>query len=216
MTPSYKRKEGPNGRFYDCGNGNWYPSVTTFLSRMLDKSGLDEWRKRVGDEAANRISKQSTDRGTELHSYCEHYLQGLDFTPKYPMVKTMFKTIKPYLDKITDVKGLEKSLHSDKLKLAGTADCIATYDGLPAIIDFKNSNSMKSKDDILGYFLQTSIYAVMWKERTGLDYPNLVIIMATEQNRPLLFVEHARDYLPTALKLLKDFHNERYTNKILS
>lgn len=206
--PTYERREGPDGRFYDCGNDNWYPSVTTMLGKVMDHSGLDVWRNRVGDAQANKITKQSTDRGSELHDYIEHYLQGLDFKPKYPMVNWMFRSIKDELDQISDIKGLELRLHSDKLKLAGTTDCIGTYRGLNAVIDFKNSNRHKSKEDILSYFIQTTAYSVMYHERTGVLYPHLVIIMATEQNKGLVFVEHIKNYLDLTLKLVKDFHTK--------
>lgn len=122
------------------------------------------------------------------------------------MVKWMFQTIKPHLDKITDIIGTEIRMHSDKLQLAGTADCVGTYDGLKAIIDFKNSNHVKSKEDIFSYFLQTTIYSVMVKERFNVLHPHLVIIMATEQNKALVFKEHIKDYLPQALELIKKFH----------
>lgn len=124
------------------------------------------------------------------------------------MVKWMFQTIKPHLDKISDIRGTELRMHSDKLRLAGTADVVGHYDGLPSIIDFKNSNHMKSKEDIFGYFLQTTIYSVMVHERFGVLHPHLVIIMATEQNKALVFREHMKDYLPQALQLIKKFHKE--------
>lgn len=206
--PTYERREDERGRYYDCGNGNWYPSVTTMLGRVLDHSGLDEWRARVGEAEAHKVSKQSIDRGNELHTYAEHYLQGLDYTPKYPMVKWMFTSMKPHLDKISNIKGIEMRMHSDKLRLAGTTDCVGTYEDLNAIIDFKNSNYPKTKEDILGYFIQTTTYSIMYHERTGVLYPNLVIIMATQQNQCLVFKEHIRDYLDLTLGLVKQFHSQ--------
>jgi len=212
----YQRTENEEGRFYYCGEQNFYPSVTTFLNYVLDKSDLDSWRAWVGETEANRITKQSTDRGTELHHLCEQYLLGTPVETKYPMVKTMFKQLKPHLDKITNIKGLELSLHSDKLRLAGTADCVADYEDVPSIIDFKNSNQQKSEDDILGYFIQTTLYSVMVKERLGLDHLQLVILMACQTGRTLVFKKRVKDYLPVSLELLKKFYRENsgFKNKI--
>jgi genome maintenance exonuclease 1 len=206
-NPTYERLENETGRYYDCGNGKWYPSVTTMLGKVMDHTGLDIWRNRVGEVQADKITKQSSDRGTELHDYIEHYLKNEPFSPKFPMVKWMFTAIKKDLDLITNIKGLELRMHSDKLKLAGTTDCVGEYKGLKSIIDFKNSNRMKTKDEILGYFIQTTIYSIMYYERYGLLYPNLVIIMATEQNKGLIFVDHIKNYMDLTLKLVKEFHN---------
>lgn len=214
----YERIENDDGRFYNCGGGNFYPSVTTFLSYVLDKSGLDEWRKNVGEAEANKITKQSTDRGTELHHLCEMYLKGTPVETKYPMVRSMFSQMKPYLNKIDNIVGLELSLHSDRLRLAGTLDCAADYEGVPSIIDFKNSNHQKSEEDILGYFLQTTIYSVMLKERFGLSHKQLVILMATQGNRILVFKKNATDYLDQAKTLIKQFYRENsgFKNQIFA
>lgn len=202
----------PFGRFYNC-EGKYYPSVTTVLSKMSDDDGLQQWRDRVGEEEANKITKQSTDRGTELHLMIEKYLQGEEYKPRYPFVKFMFPTIKPYLDRITDVKCQEYPLYSHKLKLAGTVDCVGSYEGLPSIIDFKNSNQNKTKEDIWNYFTQTTLYSVMFKERFGLTYPNLVVIMATEKMKGLVFVDHVSNYLDDALTLMKNFY-KKYKNEL--
>lgn len=204
----FQRVENEDGRFYYCGGENFYPSVTTFLNYVLDKSELDSWRRAVGDAEANKITKQSTDRGTELHHLCEMYLRGTPVETKYPMVRQMFGQLKPHLDRISDVVGLEHSLFSDKLRLAGTADCIGSYDGVPSIIDFKNSNQQKSEDDILGYFIQTTLYSIMTKERLGLDHLQLVILMACQTGRTLVFKKRIKEYLPISLRLLKRFYRE--------
>lgn len=49
------------------------PSVTTILGGTSDKSGLDKWRKRVGEEEADRIGKLSANRGTIMHRLVELY-----------------------------------------------------------------------------------------------------------------------------------------------
>ena len=65
------------GRFYLTPKGS-YPSVTTVLAASQDHSFLDEWRVRIGEEEANRISKESTDVGTHLHYLFECALPGLE------------------------------------------------------------------------------------------------------------------------------------------
>lgn len=207
-----ERIETDFGRFYKC-EGEYYPSVTTMISKMSDTSGLDTWRKFVGEEEANKISRQSTDRGTELHLKIEKYLKKEEYDPRFPMVKWMFSTIKPYLDKISEIHLQEEFLYSKKLRVAGAVDCVGKYEGEGAIIDFKNSNKMKDKDDIKNYFIQTTLYSIMYRERFQLTLPNIVIIMATESMKPLIFKDKASNYIDETLLLVKNFY-KKYNNDI--
>ena len=50
-----------------------YPSITTVLGETTDKSGLDKWRKRVGEAEAKRIGELSMNRGTVMHRLIELY-----------------------------------------------------------------------------------------------------------------------------------------------
>ena len=68
-----KRKDGPK-RLYVTPDGESLPSVTTILSKTKDKSGLDQWRKRVGEKAAEKIISAAAKIGTALPLYIEHYV----------------------------------------------------------------------------------------------------------------------------------------------
>ena len=77
------KTEQINGRrYYNVEEGTQYPSVTTILGAFADQSGLDKWRKRVGEAEANRISKFSANRGTVMHQLCEYYILSEKPTPK--------------------------------------------------------------------------------------------------------------------------------------
>ena len=62
-------------RYYITPEGNKYPSITTVLS-VRNKKGLFEWRKRVGEDVANYISRTAASRGTKVHGMCEDYLNN--------------------------------------------------------------------------------------------------------------------------------------------
>ena len=71
-----KSETFPDGkRYYTLEDGTRLPSVTTVLGAQK-KAAIFEWRKRVGEEEANRISKQATSRGTNVHTICENYLNN--------------------------------------------------------------------------------------------------------------------------------------------
>ena len=77
MSEQISRVEIKGKRHYQVKKDNdiigTFPSVTTILSATSDKSGLDRWRKKVGEEEANRISTLSMNRGTVMHRLVELY-----------------------------------------------------------------------------------------------------------------------------------------------
>lgn len=183
-------------RFYQTPEGNVYPSVTT-ITGLYNKKEILEWRKRVGEEEANRISTKASSRGTRVHKICEDYLNNeLDVLKYMPDSLSMFKSIQPILDKnIGNVYAIEAPLYSDHLRVAGRTDCIAEFDGRVSIIDFKTSNRQKSEDKIVNYFMQCAAYAVMFEERTGIPVSRIAIVIAVDSDHPQLFVKRRDDYI---------------------
>lgn len=194
----------PNGRFYVTPEGKKYPSVTTVIGKGTDTSYLDKWRKRVGEEEANKISRQASVRGEAVHEIAEQYMRN---NPDYkkghmPVNVVSFNYIKPFLDKhVGLIAGLELPLYSDLLRVAGRVDCIAKWDGIWSIIDFKTSKREKTKDQVFGYMCQESCYAYMFYERTGKPIPQIVTIMTVDDSEPLIFVEKTKNYLPEFMKI---------------
>ena len=184
-------------RHYVTPQGNVYPSVTTVVGLHSEKS-IQEWRNKVGEEQANKISSQAARRGNNLHRLCEHYLMNnLSLNGEMPTTIQLFKTIKPVIDEnINRIYAVEAALYSDHLRVAGRIDCFAEFDGKPSVIDFKSSSKLKSEDHILGYFMQASAYSVMIEERTGIPVPRLVVIIAVENEaQPQIFVKKRNTYI---------------------
>lgn len=206
--PDLKAKTTAQGRRYFV-EGNAYPSVTTVIGEMKKKSIL-EWRRKVGEEEANAISKRATTRGNKCHKLAEDYLSNkpLDRYRDDVLSLGMFHQIRPYIDKINNIHALEESLYSHTLKLAGRVDCIAEYDNELAIIDFKTSSKYKREEWIQDYFSQETAYAIMFQELTGLKVKQLVTIIATEQGTPQIFVKNnILEFVPK-LKEYIDYYKE--------
>lgn len=188
-------------RFYQTPSGELFPSVTTVMS-IMNKDAILEWRKRVGAEEANRISSKAARRGTKMHTVCENYLGNKDLGNVMPDTLGLFKSIQPIIDKYIDnVYAIEAPLYSEHLKVGGRVDCVAEFDGKPAIVDFKTSSRIKTEDKIQNYFMQCAAYAVMFEERTGIPIPRIAIIMAVENEEPLLFVKKRNDYIDDFIEL---------------
>ena len=198
------------GRTYNAPNGKSYPSVTTVLS-ILTEDAIRSWRDRVGEEQADIVSGKASRRGTKVHSIVEKYLNNEDTSKFLPHIQQSLENLKPVLDNdIGTIFGLEVALYSDHLGVAGRCDCIAQYNGVPSIIDFKTSRYIKKKEKISNYFAQGAAYAIMWEERTGMVIPNVVVIMDVDHEKPVVFVEHRDNYT----KLLKETIDEYRTRKM--
>lgn len=170
-------------RHYPCPKGN-YPSVTTVISNNPEKiAGIMRWRKRVGEEKANRVCKRATTRGNDFHLMAEMYLKNTlveeDFT-KSPLSAMMFQSAKETLNNINNIYLQEAVLYSDILQIAGRVDCIAEYNGELSIIDFKTSGSPKKESYLYDYYVQEQAYACMFYEMYGLAVKKLVTIVACE------------------------------------
>lgn len=190
----------PDRRLYVAPDGSKYPSVTTVLS-IIHEDSIRAWRARVGEDEANKISHRASNRGTAVHDIIERYLKNEDTTDHLPHIRQSLENLRPILDRsIGQIFGLEVALFSSYLGMAGRCDCIAEFDGVPSIIDFKTSRRPKQKEKIANYFAQASAYAIMFEERTGLAIPNTVILMDVDNQGPVVFREHRDNYT----KLLLD------------
>lgn len=201
-------------RAYQTPDGRLYPSVTTILSEHT-KKGIQEWRQRVGEQEANKISRQAATHGTHFHNMAEKYLQN-NFPPTCavpgPMYKPvalhnleMFKIAQPTLDRIDNIRAQEVALWSHHLRLAGRVDCIAEFDGKLSVIDFKTARREKDVEHIQHYFMQAAAYAIMFEERTKIPVNRLTILIAVSDGFMQIF-ESKRDYHVEQLLYYRDLH----------
>ena len=219
--PEVSTKTVNRKRFYITPTG-LYPSITTVLGVRKDKQkGLQEWRNRVGNDVANHIMRTAASRGTAVHHMCEDFLnnievtqEGRDFLPW-----CLFSQLKPTLQSnINKIYAQECGLWSEKYRVAGRVDCIAEYNGIPSIIDFKTSRSERKDDYNLEYYIQASAYAEMFEERTGIEINQIVILVVTEDGAVQEFIKEKHDYLPLLVETIDDFtsqwekENEENTN----
>ena len=207
-------------RLYKTPEGNKYPSITTVLS-VRNKKGLAQWRKRVGNDVANHISRTAANRGTKVHHMCEDYLNNVAFNSPMDWEKHK-KHFLPYclfselrdnaLTYIDNIYAQEAGLYSDKYKVAGRVDCIADYKGVPSIIDFKTSTKERKDEYNESYYIQGSAYAEMYKERTGVDISQVVILVVTEDGTVQEFVKEKHDYLDSLVETIAEWSNQNETS----
>ena len=124
-------------RFYVTPEGNKFVSITSLLGN-LSKQSIIEWRRRIGETEANKISRQASSRGTRVHNICESYVKNQDgiLDNALPDAIEMFNSIQPLLDRIDNVHVIEGALYSNDLGVAGRTDLIGEFD------DFGRANCM--------------------------------------------------------------------------
>ena len=185
-------------RFYEVEGCGTFPSVTTVLSSTGDKSGLERWKKRVGEAEAERIGKEATDRGTVMHKHLELYL-GEDLTKNKKGILEASCLKAETDDEINQFNDKAKNLGKDlfmkfykhdnffpriqetifqeeflwftsgNLGYAGTVDNFSLLkDGKRKVIDFKTAKKPKTEDFILDYKLQVSAYSIAIWQRYGI------------------------------------------------
>ena len=159
-----KRKQVDGKRLYETPDGNAVASVTTILDKTKDKTGLMEWRKRVGEERAQQITTEASGVGTRMHKYLEDYIDTGNWpspgsNPYAQQAHKMAEVIREQaFSRLNEIWGSEVSLFMPRL-YAGTSDLVALYDDRPAICDFKQTNRPKKEEYVEDYYLQLVAYA---------------------------------------------------------
>ena len=200
-----------SGRVYTDPNNNTYPSITTVLS-ILSEDAIKAWRARVGEEEANRISKTASNRGTAVHDLLERYVNNeSDFDKEVDShIMQSFYDVKPVLDKcLTKVYAQEAGLYSERLGVAGRVDCVGEWNGIDSIIDYKTSKKLKKKEWIDSYFMQSTAYAIMWEERTGIPINQIVVVIAVDNEEPQIFIEKRENWTEKLIQTIAEYNSRK-------
>ncbi len=200
--------EKDDGHYYQTPTGNMYPSITTILHKTMHPEklqSLETWKEQ--EVAAQYITEESAMIGTQTHKLIEDYLNGVTFSDDVRLLSVAhFNNLIPFLQKINDIHGTELRLYSDLMKLAGTSDCIAKYDGELSIIDYKTKRSNQKEEWMTDHFIQGTAYSEMFRELTGIEVKQVVILVSSEKNTRMEFVKNTEDYKTALYDRLNQFY----------
>ena len=186
-----KRSTVNGKRLYENPWGDPVPSVTTILDRTKPqekREALNNWRKRVGEAEAQKITTEAANVGTQMHNMLESWVKNEEYTGTSTiqsrlMADTVKKNVEPYIDEIW---GSEVNLCYPGL-YAGTTDLVGVYKGRPTIMDFKQTNKPKKREWIDDYFMQGAAYGMAHNELYGTDIKNIAIFMCSRECEWQLF-----------------------------
>ncbi len=209
--PTLEREVIDGARYYKLPSGNKkLISITTVISHYK-KDFFAKWRKRIGEEKADKITRRATSRGTDMHTLIESYLQNEESLPTVqPLSELLFKNAKSTLNRISNIHCLESSLFSEILGVAGTVDTIADFDSELSVIDYKSSEKPKPVEWIEGYFVQAMFYAMAFYEMTGIPIKKLIIIMSCENGECVVYEERdLKKYMRLVYQYIKKYTNDK-------
>lgn len=186
-----------NGHRYRTPEGVIYPSVTTILQatkHQVDGDELEVWGHRVGHDVADYVMRRAAEIGTQAHRLNEDYvMRRQSGKSKLLLARAHHENFRPYLDRM-EAYGVEVPLYSDGMRIAGTADCIAEYDGTLSVIDYKTKRSPQREEWIADYYMQAAAYAMMFYGLTGIEIRRGVILVSSEQDTMQEFVTDLRKH----------------------
>ena len=200
--------EKDNKHYYQTPTGDVFPSITTILQKTMSvdkQQSLQNWKEQ--ETAAQYITEESAIIGTQTHKLIENHLNGITQTDEVRLLSVAhFNNLLPYVQKINDIHGIELRLYSNEMKLAGTSDCIAKYDGELSIIDYKTKRSNQQEEWMTDHFIQGTAYSEMFKELTGIEIKQVVILVSSEKNTRMEFVKRTEDYKDLLIQRLNQFY----------
>lgn len=155
-------------RVYQTPDGETLPSVTTILSSTKDMTHINEWKKRIGEEKANQITREAAGVGTAMHSNLEKFIAGLQRQPGNNPVHVQANAmaniiIENGLKDMTEIWAMEQSLYFPGL-YSGTTDLVGVYKGNPSVCDYKQTNKPKKEEWIDDYKIQLTAYIMAHNE----------------------------------------------------
>ena len=202
--------EKDDSHYYQTPSGIVYPSITTMLQNTQTeekKQSLQNWREQ--EIASDYITLEASIIGSETHKLIENYLNGEEILENFRLLSDAhFNNLLPFVNKINDIHGIELRLYSDKMKLAGTSDCIAKYNGKLSIIDYKTKRSNQREEWLTDHFIQATSYGVMFKELTGIKVDQIVILVSSEKNTRMEFLKNPDDYLDLLEQRIDQYYSK--------
>ena len=199
-------------RYYEVEPGVLYPSMTSVLS-ILSRDSIAKWKERVGEQKANAISRKGRFRGNQVHQMCENYLNNDEsyINGELPDSIELFNVLKSPLEKnLNRIYHIEAPLYSMELGVAGRADLIGEWMGVPVILDFKTSAKPKKEEWITSYYMQGAGYAKMYEEMTGIKIEHMLILVAVDSDIPKVqyFPAAVKDWVDPLKDTIKRYHDE--------
>ncbi len=183
-----------NGKqYYVDAKGDRLPSVTTILNATKpqeQRDRLSNWKARVGTEEATRITSTASRRGTQTHKQIERYLLGENPVCSEASLP-YWQSIQPVLEEVDTVRLVEGSVFHYNLSYSGKVDCVASYQGVPCVCEWKTADKPKgSIERLYEHPLQLTAYMGAVNEYYqdyGIEIAHALLVVAIPEREAEVF-----------------------------
>jgi len=150
-------------RFYNVGDEQYYPSVTTILDLYPKGPAFSQWLKDVGNNA-KIIAERAAESGSKVHEACERLVNGEELEwddNKYDLNE--WQGVLRFYDFVSrfepEWEAVEVTTISHKYRYAGTIDLVCKFGDKTWLLDIKFGNAIYDT-----YFMQLAAYRQSWNE----------------------------------------------------
>ena len=175
-----------DARFYDAGNGNYVPSITTILEAYPKGAAYFNWLKENGKDA-DEIRDEAGRRGSVVHKLTEIYDAGeevclvnpngsIDYKLNEWAMFERYVEFRKRFSFTTDC--IELNIISKELGYAGTLDRVINMDGKKILLDIKTSNAIYPS-----YWLQLAAYRSLLLNSLGHRVDSVAILWLNSKTR---------------------------------
>jgi genome maintenance exonuclease 1 len=176
-------------------DGAVYPSVTTILAATKsekDRQALQQWRKRLGYQQAQKISTNAARRGTSIHSAIKDYLRQKPL-PEDITANPFWHSIQPVLARLDRVYLVESAIYHPQDGYAGCFDCLGEWQGELCVFDWKTASKPKKREWITDYFLQITAYIAAINSLYQVNITQGIIAIALSNEPAQMFTLNTND-----------------------
>ncbi len=204
-------------RIYHTPDGD-FPSVTTILGATDDDTWLTQWRARVGEREAERIRRETAERGTMVHSYLERAWNGEDISDEISKsphdIRTMtLGLLGVMLKNVTSTDAQELIVWTRDMGYAGRLDFVGEWNGAPAMIEFKTSKRKKYGKAAEKCSLQATAYALAYNSLFGTNIETIVTLVSIVDGSVQIIEDHAESFFEVLSERVGEYH-QRMRNSV--
>ena len=200
-----------HGRFYSV-NDLQYPGVGTILNSSDSSEQQAFWKKWRAVPETQAYSEQAKNRGSLFHAVIEHHFRKSDdpvinelASAQRSKVLPFWVSVQDVLPRISDIQLIESAVWHEIGHYAGTVDMVASFDGVPCILDWKTATKPKHLDYCDRYALQLSAYCGCINRMYGTRIKHGVIVVSLPNVPAQVFQFPLADHWPLWLERLKSY-----------
>lgn len=200
-----------SGRFYQIGD-HQYPGVGNILSATESPEQQEFWQQYRASPENVAYSDKAKSRGKLFHAAVEHHFRN-DTADDATIAQVLPYWHSAYsaIQRITEPLLVESAVWHEVGCYAGTVDLVASFDGVPVVLDWKTATKPKQPEWLSRYPLQLAAYCGAVNRMYGTRVTHGVIVVALPDTEAQVFQFALGDYWSLWLNRLVAYWSQQST-----